>query len=76
MAEEVEKMTEYAANMDIFWDGDANAAFMQKILDDLARAAVFLIKVRDTIGLARSAFDIYTDAEKDVRAMLQEYNIT
>ena len=61
-----------AEELDIFWDGDANAAFISRIGDDLADAAAVLIRIRDVIGKAGKAFDHYMKNENDVKRMIGE----
>lgn len=73
LAEEIDNLAQYAADLDIFWDGDANAVFMQSIGDDLVRSAACLIRIRDTYGLLRQAFDIYVEAHEQVQGLVSEY---
>ena len=73
LAEEVDSLSERISNMDIFWDGDANTAFMRHIGDDLIWIAAFLIRIRDLITLLYKVMDIYAAGEKEVLNMIEEH---
>ena len=73
LSKEVDDLAESAAALDIFWDGDANTAFMQKTGDDLIRAAALLIRIRNSIRVLREAVLIEAEAEIQVRGMMVEY---
>ena len=73
LSDEIADLAGYAANMDIFWDGAANTAYMQNIADDLVWAAALLVRIRDRLRALRDAFGIMSGAEGEVRNMINEY---
>ncbi len=73
LRKEIQELAGYTADMDIFWDGDVNSAYVAKIGEDLMWAAVLLVRIRDTIRLAQRAFDIYTEGERHVAMMIGQY---
>ncbi len=73
LAKEINRIAELSADLDIFWDGDANAAFVLAIEEDMVRTAVLLTGIRDVIRCARKAFDDYQASEKQVRMILDSY---
>ena len=73
LSKEVDHLAEYVADLDIFWDGAANTAFMRKTGDDLVWAAAFLIRIRGNIRAVCEAVSIEAEAQKQVRSMMVEY---
>ena len=73
LADETERLSDHIADMDIFWDGDANTAFMRHIGDDLIWIAAFMIRIRDLITLLYKAVEVYAAGEKEVQNMIEEY---
>ena len=73
LSKEVDDLADFAADLDIFWDGDANVAFMQKTGDDLVWAAALLIRIRNNIRTLCEAVLIEAEAEMQVRGMMVEY---
>ncbi|MCR5590312.1 MAG: hypothetical protein K6F73_02150 [Lachnospiraceae bacterium] len=70
--EEISKIAEYTACLDIFWDGDANSAFMSLIGDDMVRAGILTARIGEAAKALRKAFDIYVQNEKEVLKMIGE----
>ncbi len=73
LAKEINRIAESSADLDIFWDGDANAAFVLGIEEDMVRTAVLLTGIRDAIRCARTVFDDYQVNERQVRMILDSY---
>ena len=73
LSDETAGLAGYAANLDIFWDGEANTAYMRSVSDDLIWAAALLVRIRDRLKALREAFDIMSEAERQVRNMINEY---
>ena len=65
-----EKTAGDAERLDIFWDGDANFAYVSRIEKDLLAAEKVLLSVGNTIRLAARAFEIYNENEKRVKQMI------
>ena len=70
--EEISRIAEYTADLDIFWDGDANSAFIQRIGEDLLDMDVIAIRVRNAVKSAFSALDLYQRNEKEIIRMIGE----
>ena len=73
--EEIGKIAEYTANLDIFWDGDANSAYILRISEDLIDIDVIMMRIRETVHAAVSAFDMYQENERRISRMIGEYRI-
>lgn len=72
LSELVAELSENTACLDIFWDGDANSAFVAAVGEDLVMADGLLIRIRDSIRLLRRVFGIYMDNEKEVKRMMED----
>ena len=68
--EEIEKIAGYTADLDIFWDGDANSAYIQKIGEDLLDMNVIMIRVRNAVKSGVLALDLYQKNEKEIIRMI------
>ncbi|MCR5672768.1 MAG: hypothetical protein K6F87_03515 [Lachnospiraceae bacterium] len=68
-------IADFAADLDIFWDGDANAAFISGIGDDLTKMGVIILKVRETVAKAVKVFELYMQNETEVKRMIGDYRI-
>ena len=75
IGEEIGNISAYTADLDIFWDGDANSAFITKIGEDLLEAGVILMRVRALVKAASSALDLYQKNEKEIKRMIGDYGI-
>ena len=73
LSEETGRLADHVADLDIFWDGEANTAYMQKIADDLIWVAALLVRIRERIRALRDAFEVMSEAEGQVRNMITEY---
>lgn len=69
---EVAKIADLTANLDIFWDGDANSVFVAAIAEDLIDTEVIMMRIRKTVKLIGNAMDIYMENEKEVKRMIEE----
>ncbi len=73
LSKEVDHLADHVADLDIFWDGDANTGFMRKTGDDLIWVAALLIRIRNNIRVLCEAVSIEAEAEKQVRKMMELY---
>ena len=73
--EEIERISEYTGGLDIFWDGDANSAYICKIGEDLMEADMIMMHVRNTVNTAVNVFELYQDNEKEVKRMIGDYKL-
>ena len=51
--EEIGKIAEYTANTDIFWNGEANEAYMAAVVKDFTDIGLFLGRIEKTLGILR-----------------------
>ena len=72
IASEVAKLAEYTENLDIFWDGDANTAYINRISEDLTEAGIITAGVRNLVNSAKEALNIYLDHEKQIERIKEE----
>lgn len=68
---EVDKIAEYAENLDIFWDGDVNDAYRAKLGEDLVTIGLATSRILDTLRIIVDAYGIYIRAEEDVAHLLE-----
>ncbi|MCR5688182.1 MAG: hypothetical protein K6G58_09190 [Lachnospiraceae bacterium] len=73
--EEVGRIAGYAAYLDIFWDGDANEAFMSAIDSDMASAGIYTARIGEAVRAAREAYALYGGCEREVMMMIKEYGL-
>ena len=59
----------FAADLDIFWDGDANAAYTVRIADDLVEMGIIMLRARQTIKAAAGMMEIYMKTERDIKRL-------
>ncbi len=69
---EVADLAGYVENLDIFWDGEANAAYINRISADLTEIGVMMLSVRNVVKTARLALDLYISNEKAVKIKTEE----
>ncbi len=70
--DEISALTDMMCNLDIFWDGDANAAFMSSCGADLAQMTVIVKRAGETIRKCDKAVSEYLKNEKEVKTMIGE----
>ncbi len=70
--DEISALTDIALSLDIFWDGDANAAFMGSCGADLAEIGVVVKHAGETIRKCDRALEMYLQNEKEVKLMIGE----
>lgn len=66
----VREITDATENLDIFWDGDANGAFVMAINEDIAYIEAVLMKIRKYIDLLNTAYKEYQEAEKVINIIV------
>ena len=66
LGDELETVSSLVAELDIFWDGDANSAFISRIGGDLVEAAAVMLKIRETVRCLDRAVDVYMKNEKEI----------
>ena len=71
---EISALADFAASLDIFWDGDANTAFMTALTRDMAEIGGIMTGLKGLISAANRAFDMYMQCEKEVKNMIGELN--
>lgn len=71
--DEVGKIAEYTGNLDIFWDGDANNAYITKTGEDLACISALMMRIRGVIKAADGVFGLYMSNEQKIRTIISEY---
>ena len=67
--EETGRIARIYADLDIFWEGDANAAYSAEIADDIARMGIIMLRARQTIKAATGVMEIYMKTEKDIKRL-------
>ena len=67
---EIEKTAGYVEKLDIFWDGDANYAYITRIQKDMLEAGVLLMTIGDTVRLAEKVFEKYDENERTVQLII------
>ena len=72
---EVEEIVGYTRELDLFWDGGANSAYIGKVGEDLAAIAEISVKIRDTIRILGLILDVYLENEKEIMKLTGEYVI-
>lgn len=68
--ENVREITEVTENLDIFWDGDANGAFVMAINEDIAFIEAVIICLRTNIRLLNMAYKEYQETEKVINKII------
>lgn len=76
LGNEMERIAEITQNMDIFWDGDANAAYVQKISEDLVKMGIIVMHIKETAGITRRALAVYMRSEAEVSRIIRDINET
>lgn len=71
--EEIGKVAEYTANTDIFWNGEANEAYMAAVVKDITDIGLFLGRIEKTLGILRNMLEIYIKNEREVQRLIGEY---
>lgn len=75
LSEEIGRIADISADLDIFWDGDANTAFIAGIGEDVTAIGIVMMRIRQTVNAVGKVFDIYMQNEKEVRRMIGDYRI-
>ncbi|MCR5831961.1 MAG: hypothetical protein K6G67_07480 [Lachnospiraceae bacterium] len=70
LCKEIENTAESVQKLDIFWDGDANYAYITRIQKDMLAAGKLLMSIRETIMLASKAYGLYNENEKRIKRMI------
>ena len=68
---EVAEIGKYTADLDIFWDGDANDAYNAKLGEDMLVMAKTVMSIRNTVRTADAVFELYMDNEKNVAGLIR-----
>jgi len=68
----ISNLDEYVENLDIFWDGDANSAYITRVSRDLTEAAAITIRLRSAIKCIKTAVELYAANEKEVNRIMEE----
>lgn len=69
-SEEIRKLTEYAENLDIFWDGDANDAYKIRLYGDIGWMMSTVSKVTELMEMCDKALTSYQETEKVIQQMI------
>ncbi|MBR4574118.1 MAG: hypothetical protein IKO16_04345 [Lachnospiraceae bacterium] len=72
IGDEVDHIVDYTKELDIFWDGEANSAYIGRVGSDITAIAEIAVKIRDTIRLLGMILDIYMENEREVQKLLGE----
>ncbi len=75
LGKEVEAITCYTAELDIFWDGGANKAYIGRVGQNLSAIGEITVKIRDTIRILGLVLDIYMENETRIQRLIGEYKI-
>lgn len=70
--EEIGKIAEYTKNTDIFWDGDADEAFMAAVIHDITDMGLLLGRIDDSVKAMRKTVELYINNENEVQRMIGE----
>lgn len=73
LSQEIGRIAEYTTNLDIFWDGDANSAYIAKIGEDLIEIDTIMMRIRSVVKTAVKALDLYQKNEKEIKKMIGDY---
>lgn len=71
LATELRNINYLASKLDIFWDGDANAEYNRRIVEDIAYMAGCCESAGVMIGVINKALGRYTLAEDTVAMILK-----
>lgn len=63
-------VAEATENMDIFWNGDANATFVMGINEDIASIEALILKIRGAVKLLNEALKEYQETEKVIEQII------
>ena len=72
ISDETARIAGYCADLDIFWDGAANDAYMGRVGDDLINIGIIMLKLRETITAAQKAMDIYMENEREIQRIMSD----
>ena len=72
LSAEMEVIVDKASVLDIFWDGDANAVFMQSLGEDLVEMGVIMMSMKEAMHKCRKAMEIYMQNEKEIKNLIGE----
>ena len=67
--EETGRIARIYADLDIFWDGDANAAYTVRIADDLVEMGIIMLRARQTVKAVVGMMEIYMKTERDIKRL-------
>lgn len=70
--EELSGMRECAGNLDLYWDGEANAQFILKVNEGVYNAEIILEKLRRAGYFLSYALSRYQSSEKEILRIIQE----
>ena len=70
LCREIEKTAGYTEKLDIFWEGDANYAYITRIQKDMLEAGVLLKTIGETVRLAAKVFEKYDENERTVQLII------
>ena len=72
IASAVADLGRYAGNMDIFWDGDANAAYIDRINRDLTEIGIIVAGAANLVNCAKGALELYIANEREMELVKEE----
>lgn len=75
LSEALSDLYEKTEKLDIFWDGDSNAAFICRINDDLAFMNLVLLEIKECIELADEVVEGYQETEKVIDRIVDELEL-
>ncbi len=70
---EMGRIADYTANADIFWNGDANDAYMKTVIRDITDIGLHLGRIGETVGILRKTLELYIQNEKEVQRIIGDY---
>lgn len=70
---EVADIAKYTADLDIFWDGEANDAYNLKLGKDITDIGKIVVKIGNSVKAAGYALSMYMDNEKRISDIVSAY---
>ncbi len=71
-SEQIGVIADFSADLDIFWDGEANTTFVTCLTEDIAEISGVMIRLRETISAIFKALELYMQNEKEIKNMIGE----
>lgn len=75
LGKEINSLTEYVENLDIFWDGDANNAYKIRVYSDIDKMNACIENTYELMKMCDEAVANYQETEKVVMQMIGGFRI-